>query len=275
MGNFVFHTPTGTGCLPALEPKAAGLKWLAFDILRLSAGEVWDATTEDEERALVVLSGRCDAEVRGGRLLQHWDGIGGRADVFSGAPALVYVPRQSSVSLAARSALEVAVVKAPCEVDLPARLLNPADITQLSSGTGPWRRDVRMLIPPGSPYSQRLIVGETLHAPAQWSGWPPHKHDTPTEDEHPLEEFYYYRTRGAQGFGVQLVYGPSGRSDAVIVKDGDIVVFHDSYHPFVSGPGASSYYLWVLAGEQKTYKVTIDPQYRWATEAEAILKERK
>ncbi len=275
MGKFCFHAPTGTGCLPVLTSAEAGLKWLGFDILRLSAGEVWDAATEDEERALVVLSGRCDAEVHSGLLLQHWDAIGGRADVFSGAPTAVYVPRQSRVSVLARSSLEVAVLCAPCEIDLPARLINPADVTQISSGTGPWRRDVRMIVPPGSPCSQRLIVGETLHAPAQWSGWPPHKHDTLSEDEHPLEEFYYYRTKGAQGFGVQMVYGPKGRADAVIVKDGDVVVFHDSYHPFVASPGASCYYLWVLAGEQKTYKVTIDPQYRWAVEAEAILKERK
>ena len=270
-----FHAPGGNGCVPVLDPQKAGFKWLAFDLLRLKEGESWESASGNQEWALITMNGKCDVKVEG-QLSSHWEGVGSRADAFGGPPAVVYVPRQSRVSVRATSpVLEVGVAKSPCEADLPAKMIAPSEIAQPSSGIGPWRRDVRMVIPPGSPVSQRLIIGETVHNPGQWSGWPPHKHDTLSDDENPLEEFYFFKCKPASGFGVQLMYTPGGRHEALMVSNDDLVVFHEGYHPAVAGPGSAFYYLWVLAGQSKTYKVTIDPQYRWATEAEAIIREMK
>ena len=269
-----FEAPAGAGCVSVLNAENSGLKWLKFDLLRLKAGETWQQASGGEEWAFVWLKGRCEVSVEG-REAQHWDSVGGRDDVFGGPPFVLYVSRQMTVGLKALSDAEVALAKSLCEVDMAARLLSPGDANVLSSGAGPWRRDVRLLLPPGSPVSQRLIVGETLHAPAQWSGWPPHKHDTVSAEEHPLEEFYFYRTKPMDGFGVQLLYGgPNDLREAHMVSHNDTVVFHEGYHPYVAGPGASCYYLWVLAGEKKVYKVTTDPQYSWAMTAEAMIKER-
>jgi len=78
----------------------------------------------------------------------------------------------SEVSVTAESRLEMAVVEAPCETDLPPVLITPSDVKIMSAGVANWRRDVRLIIPPGSPISQRLIIGETLNPTGNWSEFP-------------------------------------------------------------------------------------------------------
>ena len=59
----------------------------------------------------------------------------------------------------------------------------------------------------------RLLLGETINPPGNWSSYPPHKHDThepPREVR--LEEVYLFKVDPPGGFGVQLRYGPDGES---------------------------------------------------------------
>jgi 5-deoxy-glucuronate isomerase len=270
----LFHVPAGDGYHQVLDQETTGLRWLAFGVLRLNAGDSWQTEINDEEIALVTMSGQCAVKLDGNDS-KTWDCVGGRANVFGGMPHVVYVPRQSKVDVKALGSLEVAIVTSPCEVDFPARLLCPDDCRELSVGAGSWRRDVRLVMPPGSSASQRLIVGETLQTPGQWSGWPPHKHDSATETEYPLEELYYFKVKSTGGFGVQLIYTPEGRHDAVVVLEDDVTIFREGYHPYVGGPGSSSYYLWALAGPEKIYRVTTDPQWSWASEVEDMFRESK
>jgi 5-deoxy-glucuronate isomerase len=137
-----------------------------------------------------------------------------------------------------------------------------------------WRRDVRLVIPPGSPMSQRLIVGETLNPPGNWSGIPPHKHDVVNDVENFLEEFYLFKTKPADSYGLQLMYkGEEGQGH--IIGDDDVTVMLQGYHPTVASPGTTICYLWVLSGEDKAYNISIDPRFAWVSTAEAVLKEEK
>lgn len=227
----------------------------------------------DEEAVLVVLAGRCSILV-GGSEPARWESLGGRTDVFSGPTVAVYAPRHSGLGVAAASNLELAIAKAPCDVDLPPALIMPKDIRELSSGMSSWRRDVRLVVPPGSPVSQRLIVGETINPPGKWSGIPPHKHDEITDDENLLEEFYLFKTQPADGFVVQLAYRDD-REQAQLVGNDDVMLFPAGYHPTIAAPGVTGYYLWALSGESKAYEVTIDPRFNWVASTEAVLKEMR
>jgi 5-deoxy-glucuronate isomerase len=137
-----------------------------------------------------------------------------------------------------------------------------------------WQRDVRPIIAPKSPVSQRLIVGETLNPPGNWSGIPPHKHDEVSDTENLLEEFYLFKTKPSDGYAVQLVYR-NGGGQGYIVGNDDVMVFPSSYHPTVAAPGTTAYYLWALSGKSKAYDVTIDPRFNWVGSVEAGFKEMR
>ena len=100
------------------------VSWLGLDILRLDPGETWQAELTDLEAVLIALSGRFSVSVNTGQPVQ-WNGVGGRADIFSGSPWAVYAPRRSKIKVTAETQFEVAISKAPCDKDLPPALVKP------------------------------------------------------------------------------------------------------------------------------------------------------
>jgi 5-deoxy-glucuronate isomerase len=269
----LFKVTPGGGHQSIFQSGEQGINWLGLEVLRLEAGETWEGSLADEEAAFVLLSGSADISVANGKS-ESWSGLGSRGDIFSGPAAAVYAPRKSKVKVSASSKLEIAICKAPCEVDLPAKLILPSDVKVVSSGMANWRRDVRLIIPPGSPVSQRLIVGETLNPPGNWSGIPPHKHDQVVEGENFLEEFYFFKARPADSYGLQLMY-KDGEGQGHIVSNDDVTVMLSGYHPTVASPGTTICYLWVLSGDDKAYDIVIDPRFGWVSNAEAVLREEK
>jgi 5-deoxy-glucuronate isomerase len=244
------------------------IHWLGLEVLRLEKEETWEGSYAEEEAAIILLGGTADISVGD----ETWSGIGVRGDIFSGSATAVYAPRKSAVKITATSKTEIAIAKAPSDVELPAKLIEPEDVKVVSSGMVNWRRDVRLIIPPGSPISQRLIVGETLNPPGNWSGIPPHKHDQVTDVENFLEEFYLFKTKPAESYGLQLIY-KDGEGQGHIVTNDDVTVMLSGYHPTVASPGTTICYLWVLSGDSKAYDIAIDPRFGWVSNAEAVLKE--
>ena len=269
----LFKIPAASGHLPIFKAGEQGIRWLGLEVVRLAAGERWQSSLEDEEAGLVILGGRCtvvvDAKERA-----EWAALGNRSDIFAGLPTAVYVPRRSTLSITAETALEAAIMKAPCDVDLPPALVTPADVKVISAGMANWRRDVRLVIPPGSPISQRLIIGETINPPGNWSGIPPHKHDEITQAENSLEEVYLFKAKPADGYGVQLMYR-SGEGSAHLIGNDDVAVMLGGFHPTVAAPGVTIAYLWTLAGDSKAYNLSIDPRFSWVSSAEAVFREMK
>ncbi len=267
----LYHVDPRQGAQSVLTHEGAGLGFLALDLLRLQTGQAAEQTLVDEEALLVLLSGSFRLQIFGEPMFEAV--IGPRADVFTAKPHAAYIARQSHFCATAMSACEIAVIKAPAEKSLPAQAIKPDDCSYSSSGAFNWRRDIRLLLPPGTPKSQRLIVGETINPPGNWSGIPPHKHDQITANENILEEIYLFKMKPADGFAVQLTYS-DGSSSASVVKNDDAYVHHDGYHPTVSAPGVTAYYLWALAGDDKAYKIVTDPRFNWIPQAEAVLKEK-
>ena len=231
-------------------------------LVRLSAGER-EILTDDAETCAIVLSGAVDLAIG-----QADFGTASRAgDVFECAGDAAYVPPGQALELVARRDAVVAVAAAPL-ADRPAgvaRLIGPTQQEVRTTGTGNWSRSIRTILGPDDD-AGRLLLGETVNPPGNWSSYPPHKHDRhapPTEVA--LEEVYYYRFKPEGGFGVQLIYDDRiGR--AKIVQDGDVVAIPSGYHPVVAAPGYSLYYLWVMAGEGRELAPFFDPRHAWVQE---------
>ena len=67
-----------------------------------------------------------------------------------------------------------------------------------------------------------------------------------------LEEAYLYIDMPAPAFGVQLVYtDPREPELATIVREGDVVLMPQGYHPNVAAPGGSINFLWMMAANRE------------------------
>lgn len=216
------------------------------------------------ETAVVILSGVVDVEEDGRSL----GSAGARSSVFEGPGHAVYAPSGTALRLRAGGPAQLAVATAPAGKGAPskARIIAPGDQRIGEVGKENWRRSVRTILGPENAAS-RLLLGETINPPGNWSSYPPHKHDreAPPEEVR-LEEVYLFKVDPAGGFGVQVRYDDAG-AEAFTVRDGDVAVIRSGYHPVVAAPGYSLYYLWVMAGEGRRMIPHLDPAHAWVQES--------
>ncbi|HEY6103838.1 MAG TPA: 5-deoxy-glucuronate isomerase [bacterium] len=215
----------------------------------------------DGELVAVVFSGVVDVTADG----EHLGRAGGRRNVFEGAGHAIYAPPGVALLLTAVDGpVEVALTTAPVSEPstLRPRIVGPEDQEIADRGSGSFARRVRTILGPRSE-AGRLLVGETINPPGNWSSYPPHKHDMqrPPVENH-FEEIYLFKVDPPAGFGVQIRYSETGE-ECVLVRDGDVSVIKSGYHPVAAAPGYSLYYLWVMAGEGRQPIAYFDPAHTW------------
>lgn len=249
---------TRTVVAPEREGDLIGLA-----LAELDTGQSFESPGE-LETAIVVLSGVVDVEADGKSL----GSAGGRSSVFEGPGHAIYVPPRTALRLTAKGPAQFAIATALPGEGAPsrARIIGPADQRIGEVGKGNWSRGVRTILGPEHA-AGRLLLGETINPPGNWSSYPPHKHDreAPPEEVR-LEEVYLFKVDPPEGFGVQVRYDDAG-TEAFAVRDGDMAIIRSGYHPVVAAPGYSLYYLWVMAGEGRQMIPYFDPAHAWVQES--------
>lgn len=232
--------------------------YLDFGMLTLEGDQTFQCNTGQDEVVLTILSGSVDASFNGTTV----SSVGERKDVFDGKPAAIYLPAETTYTLkpSAGKKVEIAVSQAKCLEDAGPAVIHPNQLESFWRGKDNWSRLVTMV---GVP-STNLIVGEVFNPAGNWSGTPPHKHDTENPGlETVQEEIYYYRFSRSNGYGIMRLYEETGMEQLYTFRDGDTVRMPTGYHQVVAGPGYDLWYLFVLAGPRKDNIVFYDPDDEW------------
>ncbi len=253
-----------------VDPARAGWRYLtveagAFDPAPFPLGRA------GHEACVVVIGG-------GGARVLGPDGeevaLDHRPSPFEALPSAAYLPRSEGWSVVPEpdrdgAAVTLAIAWAPrsgrTEVSPAPLVIRPDDVAVETRGGGSMSRQINHVLDPESP-ADRLIVVEVLTPGGNWSSWPPHKHDVDDmPSEAVLEEIYLYGFRRPEAWGIQRVYRrpghePGGPRDGVwAVRNGDLVLVTDGYHPFAAIAGDDAYYLNALAGDRRTLACSFDP----------------
>jgi 5-deoxy-glucuronate isomerase len=250
--------------------KPGTMRFLDFGRLQLAAGQQYSRSTGEREYVMDIFSGIASIRIVGpdGRTTS-FSGVGGRENVFSGAPVMVYLPPKCSYTVTADSqALDVGAFSAASTAKSEPTRIEGSQVVRNEPGRDNWRRTVYSALGENVP-AERLLAGETLNPPGNWSSYPPHKHDhSKPPQEAVLEEIYFFRIKPHQGFALMLTYtapeDPDGFSTVFKIEDGDTVLLPKGYHPVVAAPGYEVHYTWVLAGEERRYGAwSDDPDHTW------------
>lgn len=247
-----------------VNPEAVGFEYLTFRARKMVRGESFSSGTGANELGLVMLGGKCSVSSSAG----SWSDLGARRDVFSGMPTALYLPLQTEFTVTAETDCELALCFCRAEEKHPPRLIRPRDIEVEVRGGGNATRQINHIIKPEF-LAHRLLVVEVYTPSGNWSSYPPHKHDVHNPPgEVDLEEIYYYKIDRAAGYAIQKVYTPDRRIDATLtVRDGELVLIPEGYHPVVAAHGYNVYYLNVLAGSARSMAASDDPDYAWVRAA--------
>ncbi|HYO43707.1 MAG TPA: 5-deoxy-glucuronate isomerase [Candidatus Limnocylindrales bacterium] len=250
------------GLVNGVDPESAGWDWTTFHVYRLSPGMRVTRAADGNERLLLVLEGHAAITV-GGRDL----GVqGSRESVFDGPPPpIVLVEPGLAVEIAATTEALIGVAAAPGAEVRRTALVGVDEILVEARGVGNTARRIHHLLPPGAE-AGRLIAFEVFTPGGNWSSYPPHKHDTENPPvEARLEELYYYKfAKPAQAFAFARVYTPDRSLDeAMTPMDGDLVLVPEGYHPVGVPAGYDCYYLNIMAGPNRAWHFTLDPDHAW------------
>ncbi|MDP9320992.1 MAG: 5-deoxy-glucuronate isomerase [Chloroflexota bacterium] len=252
--------PNRDGTLIAVTPRRANWRYVGFEAVRLAPGATRTWKLVDREACVVLLGGGCELRVGGETL----DASDGRASPFDGPPHAVYAPPGTEITATARDGgAELAIGSAPATKGATVQLFRPSDARLEVRGSGNMERRIHHLLMEDRD-AERLLLTEVVTPQGHWSSYPPHKHDTddpPRETQ--LEETYYYRLRDPErGFAIQRVYTADRSLDeSVAARDGDLVLVPRGFHTVSAPPGYEVYYLNVMAGPRREWKVTFDPDH--------------
>jgi len=220
---------------------------------RYPAGESFSVGSPGAEQVLTLLSGELQVS---GPLSE----VIARRSVFEDPPVAVYVGRGQKITVQGKKAGELVIVECAAQKAGPVRIVRPAN--QEERGKEGFRRTVYNLIDEKFP-AERLLMGETLNQPGNWSSFPPHKHDRVARGETRLQEVYFFKVQPPSGFGLMHLYDYGKLDETHAVRNNDVVWIPRGYHPVSAMPGHRLYYLWALAGDGRKLKWNTDPKYRW------------
>ncbi len=208
---------------------------LHYGRIILDAG---DAPMRDRDRrpetGFICLNGSATATVDG-------------ASYTLGRYDALYMPRDSAVTITpGADGCDLAEIAAPVTKRHPVQFVRFADVQanpglHFKPAAPSSKRDLNVLIGKNVE-AGRIMAGVTFSEPGNWTSWPPHEHAAM------LEEAYLYIDMPAPAFGIQLVYtNPREPELATIVREGDVVMMPQGYHPNVAAPGGSINFLWMMA----------------------------
>jgi 5-deoxy-glucuronate isomerase len=261
MSDLLVHPAAGAAkeaTILRVTPQSAGWRYVGFEVLTLGEGVHAERHTGDSEVCAVVVAGTMVVRSEFG----EWE-LGGRPDPWSGRPDAAYLPPAVTFSL--KGDAEVALCWAPApRGGAGARVLPGEELEVEIRGYGPQERLIHPILM-GDREAESLLVCEVLTPGGHWSSYPPHKHD---RDEPPretsLEETYYHRISPGRGFGLQRVYTDDGALDETLAfGDRDCVLVPRGYHTVSAPPGYDLYYLNVMAGPNRLWAVSNDPEHEW------------
>lgn len=189
---------------------------------------------------------------------------GGRSFAMSRYDAL-YVPRDSMISVSTDGEFDLAELSSPVEKQYPLQFVAFEDIRQdpalhFIAGQPPTQRDLNILLGKNVE-AGRIMAGVTFSSEGNWTSWPPHEH------QNMLEEAYLYIDMPEPQWGVQFVYTNAQEPELVqVVREGDVVLMPQGYHPNVAAPGGSINFLWMMAanreGDDRQFGVVnVQPEY--------------
>jgi 5-deoxy-glucuronate isomerase len=228
-----------------------------FGILRLGNFHAYEENTGPNEAMLHLIEGSCALYINGDKFAD----LNGRPNPFQGKPTAVYLPPNSDYAIEGQ--VEMTITQSKAAQGGEPWLISPDTLTPAQVGRDNWQRQVTMIAKPDFP-SQKLILGETVNPPGNWSGVPTHKHDTVRPGVESLhEELYYFRVDRPGGWGIERVYDKNGLDQILLLQDRVVTLKPRGYHTVAAAPGFTLFYTFVLAGPSKPLLAPLDPDQAW------------
>lgn len=191
-----------------------------------------------------------------------------RDNFYDHDPIMVHLCKDTIVSIECLNEdTEIAIFKSENEVLNRSKTYYPEEVVVETRGKGTMNdtgtRITRTIIDHSIDPESNLMIGEDMHYPGRWAGFPSHHHEQP--------EIYFYKFTPAEksGFGL-LKLGDEG----FLLQENDTLLIPPSQdHPQVAAPGYGMYFIFAIRHlEGNPYiKPTYVEDHLWPAEPNAVI----
>lgn len=221
-----------------------------FGIIRLSPGLAFDSQ-ESKERAFILIFGKVEFEWEGSKVIAE------RGLWRDENPWCLSVPAGVKVKITGIADTSELSFHATDNEDIfPSKMYYPEEIVSDVRGKDvnddACCRTVRTIIDASINPLSNFVLGEDVHKPGRWSGYPNHFHPQP--------EVYHFRFYPENGFGMQRL-----GDDAVYLENRDTTtIYPNEVHPCVAAPAYNLYYIWCIREDRENrYMPWFEMQHTW------------
>ncbi len=230
-----------------------------FGILKLSSGAAYSENAQ-KEKAVLLLYGEVELA---------WDDqktVIKRGSYLDDNPWTLNVPSSTGVKITGIAEdSELAIMKTTNPKQFEPKLYTDQECRIELRGQGQMNdtgtRIVKTIMDVSITTDSKFMLGEDVHYPGKWAGFPSHSHDQP--------EIYYYKLSPENGFGL-LKLGDEG----VVLEHNDTVkIYPNVVHPQVAAPGYAMYFLWVIRHLDGNPYVTptFEEEHLWVEAPDAVI----
>lgn len=187
---------------------------------------------------------------------------------------ILLISRKQTLKIVShREETRLVIIRVKAEKSYPDQFIAAADIRETERGKDNWKRSVRLGIWSDNSVGERLLIGETIVPPGNWSAMPAHRHDEYEKDSSgisqvPYQEIYLFQFSKPSGFGLCKIFN-NNRSEIFEVKHNEAVFIGNGYHTLVNSPLSSLYHLTVMAGKYRQSTAQIHEDYYPLIEAQS------
>lgn len=259
-----------------VDESLPGWQYTGMRLAESGDAERFEIAPDGKERVLYMLDGESTEVTYTAEGATETVTLQGRRSVFHGAVDYLYLPINTDISFTTNG--RVMVVEAVASAVKPVNFRPAADVPLLLRGAGKSTRQIHDFGGVEHLDADRMVAVEVIAPSGNWSGVPPHKHDTYIPGiESNLEEVYYFE------LAPDRAYNPGGESDPIAyfrtysgddremdelfeIRHGDIVLVPYGYHgPAAAMPGYDLYFMNVMAGPdpERAWNATDDPNHAW------------
>lgn len=243
-----------------IDPSVAGWDYAGLHVFELGPTEARTFQLDGLEAAVLPLHGAASVNIDGTKF-----DLRGRSDLFRERTDFVFAPLGAELVVTSDAGGEFALCTAVASARYEPAYVSREQVGVEVRGGGVVTRQINNFMAVGAFEADTLIAVEVITPEGNISSYPPHKHDERSTIETQLEEIYYFRIDGKDGFGLFNAYTSDGSiDDTMVVQDGDVFLVPEGFHgPAVAMPGYHMYYLNVMAGPERVWRFANDPRYEW------------
>lgn len=231
-----------------------------FEILNMKTGDTYK-NSESYERVYLLINGKLELK------FEDRVEIIDRPNYYDHLPYALQLAPDTEVIITCLEDAEVSIWKTENDIIKHNILRTPKDVRVERRGVGVMdeagARTVRTIIDKSIDESSNFVIGEDMHYPGKWSGFPSHWHPQP--------EIYFYKFHPAEkeGFGLIRL-----GDDAKLIQENDTILIEPGLvHPQVGAPAYAMYYIWTirhLEGNPYIKPVFLE-EYDWCEKSDAVM----